>query len=429
MCAWSDGPPWSPITVGRSRMRGPSATSFCPKTSTKSRTPFTRTCTGRLYRDRGGVGQWAMRFSFSEEQEELRRVVRRFLGEKSPVGEVRRLMDTAEGYEPAVWKQLSQELALPGVAIPEAYGGQGAGFVEMGIVLEEMGRALLCAPYFGSAVLAANAILNAGSEAQKQALLPPLASGEALAALAVVEPNGRWDAGGIACEARRSGSGWTLHGEKSFAVDGVSADVLVVAARAPELSLFTLSPKAPGVTRRALETIDPTRKLAHIRFDGARAEPLGEIGQGAAPLAKTLDQAASLLANESVGVAQKLLEMTVDYAKQRVQFGRPIGSFQAIKHKCADMLLELGLARSAAYVAAATADENEKELPATASLAKALVSDAALHVAAESIQIHGGLGFTFEQDVHLFFKRAKASEVLLGDPTYHRERVAQHWGL
>ena len=370
-----------------------------------------------------------MRFSFTEEQEELRRVVRRFLEEKSPVGEVRRLMETAEGYEPAVWKQASLELALPGVAIPEAYGGQGAGFVELGIVLEEMGRALLCAPYFGSIGLAANAVLNAGTEAQKAALLPGIARGETLAALAVAEPNGRWDAAGIGLAARRSGAGWTLHGEKSFVVDGASADLLIVAARAPDLTLFTLRASESGVARRALQTIDPTRKLAHIRFAGARAEPLGEVGAGAGPLAATLDQGAALLANEQVGVAQKLLEMTVDYAKARVQFGRPIGSFQAIKHKCADMLLELELARSAAYTAAATADENPAELPATASLAKALVSDAALHIAAEAIQIHGGLGFTFEQDVHLFFKRAKASEVLLGDPTYHRELVAQRWGL
>jgi alkylation response protein AidB-like acyl-CoA dehydrogenase len=338
-------------------------------------------------------------------------------------------MDTPEGYEPAVWKQLGQELALPGVHIPEAYGGQGASFVELGIALEEMGRALLCAPFFGSIGLGANAVLNAGSEAQKAALLPGIARGETLAALAVAEPNGRWDAGGIGCEARRSGSGWTLHGEKSFVVDGATADLLIVAARAPELTLFTVRATSDGVTRRALQTIDPTRKLAHVSFDGAHAEPLGEVGQGAAPLALTLDQAAALLANESVGVAQKLLEMTVDYAKTRVQFGRPIGSFQAIKHKCADMLLELELARSAAYAAASSAAEAEKEFPATASLAKALVSDAALHIAAESIQIHGGLGFTFEQDVHLFFKRAKASEVLLGDPTWHRERVAQHWGL
>ena len=370
-----------------------------------------------------------MRFGPTEEQDELRRVVRRFLEEKSPVAEVRRLMETPEGDEPEVWKQLSHELGLPGVHIPEAYGGQGLGFAELGIVLEEMGRALYCGPYFGSIALAANAILCARTDAQKAALLPGLASGETIGALAVAEPSGRWDPDGIATEARGSGSAVTLHGEKSFVVDGARADLLVVAARrGSELGLFQLRGDADGVTRRALSTIDPTRKLARIELRGARAESLGE-GGAAAALAKTLDLGAAMLANEGVGVAQKLLELTVEYAKTRMQFGRPIGSFQAIKHKCADLLMAQELARSSAYYAAACADEAEKELPAIASLAKAQVADAVLRIAAESIQIHGGLGFTWEQDVHLYFKRAKASEVLLGDPTYHRELVAQRWEI
>jgi len=376
-----------------------------------------------------------MRFSLTEEQEELRRVVRRFLETTSPIGEARRLMDTSEGYEPAVWKQLSQELALPGVQIPEAYGGQGFGFVELGVVLEEMGRALLCAPYFSSAVMAANAILNAGSESQKGALLPGIAAGETLATFALAEPSGRWDASGVELEARRSGTTWTLHGEKSFVLDGCAADLIVVVARArgsegeSGLSFFTLRANADDFTRRPLDVIDPTRKLARLTFNGARAELLGEAGEGGPALAKTLDQASAALASEMVGGAQRLLEMTVDYAKTRVQFGRPIGSFQAIKHKCADMLLELELARSSAGYAAEAADSAEEELPAVASLAKAQGSDAFLHIAAESIQIHGGLGFTWEQDVHLFFKRAKSSEGLLGDPTFHRERLARHLDL
>ncbi len=377
-----------------------------------------------------------MRFSFSEEQEELRRVVRRFLEETSPIGETRRLMETVEGYEPAVWKQLSQELALPGVQIPEAYGGQGFGFVELGVVLEEMGRALYCGPYFASVVLAANAILNAGDEAQKQALLPGIASGETLAAFALAEPNGRWEADGVALEAHESGGAFTLHGEKSFVVDGCNADLLVVVARAPGsrgtdgLSFFSLRANANGVTRRPLAVIDPTRKLASIRFGGARAELLGVAGGAAPALAKTLDQAAAALASEMAGSAQRLLEMTVDYAKARVQFGRPIASFQAIKHKCADMLLALELARSSAYYAAEAAGEGDfDELAMAAPLAKAQGSDAFLAIAAEAIQIHGGLGFTWEQDVHLYFKRAKASEVFLGDPAFHRERLARVWGL
>ena len=376
-----------------------------------------------------------MRFSFSEEQEELRRVVRRFLETTSPIAETRRLMETPEGYEPAVWKQLSQELALPGVQIPEAYGGQGFGFVELGVVLEEMGRALYCGPYFASVVLAANAILNAGSEAQKQALLPGIASGETLATLALAEPNGCWDADGVALEARNNGGAWTLHGEKSFVVDGASAELLVVVARAPGsrgtdgLSFFSLRANANGVSRRPLDVIDPTRKLAAISLEGARAELLGVEGEAAPALAKTLDQAAAALASEMAGSAQRLLEMTVDYAKARVQFGRPIASFQAIKHKCADMLLALELARSSAYYAAEAASLAEDELPMAASLAKAQGSDAFLQIAAEAIQIHGGLGFTWEQDVHLYFKRAKASEVFLGDPMFHRERLAQVFGL
>jgi len=376
-----------------------------------------------------------MRWSPSEEQDELRRVVRRFLEEKSPATEVRRLMETAEGYEPAVWKQLSQELGLPGVHVPEAYGGQGLGFAELAIVLEEMGRALLCAPYFSSVALAANAILNAGSEAEKQALLPGIAAGETVATLAVTEPNGRWDAAGIELTAQRDGSGWRLSGEKSFVLDGASAGLVVVAARVPGssgrdgLGLFHLRGDSDGLERRPLVVLDPTRKLARLGFRGARAESLGDVGAAAPALERTLDQAAALLANEMVGGAQKLVDMTVEYAKTRVQFGRPIASFQAIKHKCADMLMALELARSSAYYAAACADESEKELPSVASLAKAQGSDAYLEIAAESIQIHGGLGFTWEQDVHLYFKRAKASEVLLGDPTYHRELFAQRIGL
>jgi alkylation response protein AidB-like acyl-CoA dehydrogenase len=279
-------------------------------------------------------------------------VVRRFLEETSPLGEARRLMDTAEGFEPAVWKRLAQELALPGVHVPEAYGGQGFTFTELGIALEEMGRALLCSPYLGSAALAANAILNAASEAQKRALLPEIAAGESIAALALAEPAGRWDADGVALEARRAAGGFTLHGEKSFVCDGAIADRLVVVGRlegtrgVDGLGFFTLRGDAEGVTRRPLTTIDPTRKLARIEFSAARAEALGEPGAGAAAFAKTLDQAAAALSCEMVGGAQRLLDMSVEYAKTRVQFGRPIGSFQAIKHKLADMLLELELARS-----------------------------------------------------------------------------------
>jgi len=379
-------------------------------------------------------------FAFSEEQEELRQTIRRFLEDKSPSTEVRRLMETVDGYDEAVWKQMGQELGLQSLHIPEEYGGQGFTFVELGIVLEEMGRVLLCAPYFSSVVLAADAILNAGTDAQKQALLPGIASGETRAALAFTEPNGRWDAAGITLEAKAdadsSGPGaYVLDGTKSFVIDGHTAELVVVVARTAGSSgedgigFFTVAGDAAGLTRTPLATMDQTRKQAKLEFEGVEAEALGEVGAGWAALSKTLDQAAVGLANEMVGGAQKVLEMSVQYAKDRVQFGRPIGSFQAIKHKCADMLLETESAKSAAYYAAWSAAEDNEELPVVASLAKAYCSDAYFHAAAENIQIHGGIGFTWEHDAHLYFKRAKSSEILLGDATYHRELLAQRIGI
>ncbi len=379
-----------------------------------------------------------MALSFSDEQEEFRAVVRRFLEERSPPGEVRRWMEDPQGYDPTVWRQLSEELGLLGVHIPEEYGGQGFGFVELGIALEEMGRSLLCAPFFSSAVLAATAILNGATETRKKELLPAIASGTTIATLAWTEPSGRWDAAGVELTATPQGGadgGFRLDGVKTLVVDGHIADLIVVVARAPGstgeagMSLFTVPGDAVGLDRRLLQTVDATRKQARLEFSGVRGELLGELEAGAGALAATLDRAAVALANESVGGAQKVLETAIDYAKTRVQFGRPIGSFQAIKHKCADMLLEIELAKSAAYFAADAAAEARADLPEVASLAKALASDTYLKAAAENIQIHGGIGFTWEDDAHLYFKRAKASEVFLGDPTYHRERYAAVIGL
>jgi len=374
-------------------------------------------------------------FAFSDEQEELRRTVRQFLEAKSSSPEVRRLMETAEGYDEAVWNQMGQELGLQGLHIPEAYGGQGFSFIELGIVLEEMGRVLLCAPYYSTVVLAANAILNAGTEEQKQAHLPSIASGESIATLAFTEPNGKWDASGITMEAKPSGDGYVLNGTKMFVIDGHVADKIVVVARLAGttgedgISFFTVTGDASGLTRTALSTMDLTRKQAKLEFSNVQADALGEPGKGWAALSKTLDQAAVGLANEMVGGAQLVLEMSVEYAKVRVQFGRPIGSFQAIKHKCADMLLEVESSKSAAYYSAWAAAEDSDELPVVASLAKAYCSDAYFHCAAENIQIHGGIGFTWEHDAHLYFKRAKSSEILLGDATYHRELLAQRIGI
>ncbi|MEJ2133547.1 MAG: acyl-CoA dehydrogenase family protein, partial [Gammaproteobacteria bacterium] len=262
-------------------------------------------------------------------------------------------METSEGFDREVWKHLSDELGLPAVHIPEAYGGQGFGFVELGIVLEEMGRALFCAPYFSSTVLAASAILNAGTEEQKRDLLPAIASGECIATLALTEPNGRWDAGGVELEATSKNGEYQLNGVKSFVLDGHTADLIVVAARAPGtrsedgLSFFTVPGDAAGLERRLLETVDATRKQARLEFNGVKAERLGTGAGAHQALASTLDQAAVALANEMVGGAQQMLDSAVEYAQMRVQFGRQIGSFQAIKHKCADMLLEVELAKSA----------------------------------------------------------------------------------
>ncbi len=377
-----------------------------------------------------------MNFAFSEEQEELRRAVRQFLESKSPETEVRRLMETTEGFDPAVWKQMGQELMLQGLAIPEEYGGQGFTFIELGIVLEEMGRVLLCAPYFSSVVLAAGAILAVGTDAEKQALLPGIASGDTIAALAFTEPSGKWDAAGITMEATENvGGEFRLSGEKMFVIDGFTADTIVVVARqqgttgTDGIMFFTVAGDAEGLTRTPLQTMDTTRKQAKLEFDNVLATPLGSTQDGFAAFSKLLDQAAVALSNEMMGGAQKCLEMSVEYAKVRVQFGRPIGSFQAIKHKCADMLLEVESGKSAAYYASWAAAEDNEELPVVAALSKAYCSEAYFHAAAENIQIHGGIGFTWEHPAHLYFKRAKSSEIYLGDPTYHRELLAQRIGI
>jgi len=369
-------------------------------------------------------------FAFSEEQEELRKSVRRFLEDKSPEIEVRRLMDTTEGYDPAVWAQMAQQLGLQGLAIPEEFGGSGYSYVELIVVLEEMGRALLCAPYFSTVALAANALLASGDDGAKKDFLPGIASGETIATLALTEETGKWDEEGVTLAATKSGDGYTLTGTKSFVLDGHTADLILVAARtAAGVSLFAVSGDAAGLTRTALSTMDQTRKQAKLEFSGTPARLVGGDGDGWKILSKTLDLAAVALAAEQVGGAQKVLDMSVEYAKVRVQFGRPIGSFQAIKHKCADMLLEVESAKSAAYYAGWAAAEDSDELPVVASLAKAYCSDAYFHATAENIQIHGGIGFTWEHPAHLYFKRAKSSELYLGDPTYHRELLAQRIGL
>ena len=364
-------------------------------------------------------------FVFTAEQQELRRTVRRFLSDKSPPEQVRRLMDTGDGYDPDVWSQLAGQLGLVGLTVPEEHGGSGCGPVEQLIVCEEMGRALLCAPYLSTAVLATSTLLASADRAAQAGLLPPIAAGSLIATLAVPEDEGTWSTGTLRTQARVQGSRWLVTGRKNFVLDGASAGLILVAAQAPAgPSLFAVDGAAPGLARRPLQTLDMTRKQAVIDFDEVPARLVGTEGAAAAVVDHAVLLGSIMLAAEQVGGAQRCLDMSVDYAKFRYQFGRPIGSFQAIKHKCADMLLEVESARSAAYYAAWGAADGAPDLPLAASLAKAYCSEAYSRTAAGNIQIHGGIGFTWEHDAHLYYRRAKSAEAMLGTPAEHRDLAA-----
>jgi alkylation response protein AidB-like acyl-CoA dehydrogenase len=366
----------------------------------------------------------------SAEQEELRASVRRFLADRAPITAVRELMDTTDGLDAGVWRQAGEQLGLQGISIPEEYGGAGFSFTEQAIVLEELGAALYGGPYLASAVLAASALLASPDEDARKAYLPGIASSELIATLAFTEEDGSWDPDAIRLTATSGDDGWRLDGRKSFVLDGHTAGLILVVARTGDgLSLFAVPADAAGLTRTALPTLDQTRKLARLDFASVPATLIGSPGDGTAVLSHTLDVAAIAQAAEQLGGAQRALDMAVEYAKVRHQFGRPIGSFQAIKHRCADLLLEVESLRSAVQYAAAAVAENSAEVPVVASLVKAYASEVYFHVAAENIQIHGGIGFTWEHDAHLYFKRAKASELFLGDASYHREHLATRIGL
>ncbi|HEU5421802.1 MAG TPA: acyl-CoA dehydrogenase family protein [Streptosporangiaceae bacterium] len=370
-----------------------------------------------------------MMFGVSTEQQELRAAVRRFLADRAPLPRVRELMEDG-ALDREVWDQAGGQLGLQGIAIPEEYGGSGFSFAEQAIVLEELGAALYGGPYLASAVLAATALLAGTDEAARQDYLPGIAAGQLIATLAFTEDSASWDPADIRLAATSSAGGWLLTGHKSFVLDGHRAGLILAAAvTAGGPAVFAVDAGADGLGVTVLPTLDQTRTLARLEFDSVSARLIGAPGDGTAVLNRVLDVAAIALAAEQLGGAQRALDMAVEYARTRHQFGRAIGSFQAIKHRCADLLLEVESLHSAvAYAAAAVADDSG-EVPVVASLVKAYGSEVYFHVAAENIQIHGGIGFTWEHDAHLFFKRAKSSELFLGDGSYHRERLAQRIGL
>jgi alkylation response protein AidB-like acyl-CoA dehydrogenase len=371
-----------------------------------------------------------MEFCFSPEQEQFRESLARFLRDRAPTTATRKLMDTEAGYDPAVWRQLCGELGLAGLHLPEEVGGSGYGPVELGIAMEEQGRALLCAPYLASAVMAGYALLLGANDTQQTEYLPGIADGSTIAALAVNESAALWSPNDIRLTATRDGGGFRLDGRKRFVVDGLNAGLLVVAGRiGAGISLFAVEAGAEGITRNTMAPMDATRRLAEIHFSGTPARLLGT--EGGAPLQTILDAVLVALAHEMIGGAQALLDSAVAYAKLRVQFGRPIGSFQAIKHRCADLLVQVELAKAAVYQAAQLMadDADRDDVTLAASRAKAVASEAYMLAARECIQFHGGIGFTWENDTHLWFKRAKSSEVFLGTPREHRERMLQAMGV
>jgi len=372
-----------------------------------------------------------MNFAFTEEQEMLRSSVAGFLDAKVPMTRVRELMESDPGYDRAIWAEMAG-LGLPAMHIPEEYGGAGFTQLELGVVLEEAGRRLTPSPLFATVVLGANLLLLAGSEEQKQGRLPGVAAGERTLAVAVVDQGGGWDPDSITTTARPEGGGVVLDGVKSYVVDGHTADVVIAAAKdeAGELGFYLVEGDAAGVTRELLVTLDMTRKQAVVRLDGVEVGPEAKLERGGAEvLADLYDLAAVGLAFEAVGGAAKCMEMSVAYAKARIQFGRPIGSFQAVKHACADMLVAVESSRSAAYYAGWAASADDPELRIAAPLAKAYCADAYFQVAAATIQVHGGIGFTWEHDAHLYFKRAKTSQLMLGDSAAWRAKLADRIGL
>ncbi len=377
-----------------------------------------------------------MDFGFNEEQELLRGQARDFLDRQCPSAKVRELMASERGYDDALYRRMA-DLGWTAIPFPEEYGGLGLGMVDMTVVLEEMGRHVTPAPLQSAVGLAGMTLLHGGSEQQKRRWLPSLCDGSAVGTVALVEASGRWDGAGVQLRAQRSGDAYLLSGEKLYVPDAHVADWMIVATRTADdaadgVTLLLVDTSSPGVEVRAVKTMDQTRRLCTVRFDGvevAADRVIGSEGHGWSVLRKGLDRALVAISAELCGTAQRAMEMAVDYAKTRQQFGRPIGSYQAVSHKCADMLVQVESAKSLTYYAAWAVDNDVPEAPLAAAMAKAYASDAARQVTGAAIQVHGGIGFTWEHDIHLYFKRAKWGEATLGDAVFHRERVAQELEL
>ncbi|MGP3792359.1 acyl-CoA dehydrogenase family protein [Pseudomonas sp. B392_1p] len=380
-----------------------------------------------------------MDFAFNEEQLMIQESAVGFLAKASDSAAVRTAMQSPQGYDIGVWKQIAEELYWPALMIPEQYGGVGMGFVEQAVLLEQMGQHLLCAPFLSSACLATPALLLVGNEPLREAWLPELAAGTMTATLAFRQERNGWLASRQP-SARVDAEGWRLEGEYDAVLDGASADLLILAAEHEDgrLALFAVPANQAGIERSALPTLDQTRRLARIRLTNVAVAPAQSLTldqDATALLEQALQIGAIALACEQTGAAQRCLNLTLSYISERQQFNRPIASFQAIKHRCADLMLHIENSRSAAYYAACIAQQVlapdgdpqlKAELSEAAPIAKSEASEAFMLCAAESIQLHGGVGFTWEYDPHLYFKRARASEQLLGTPAWHRERLAAH---
>jgi alkylation response protein AidB-like acyl-CoA dehydrogenase len=378
--------------------------------------------------------------SSAAELAELRDSVRDFLAAKSGEQQVRAAIETQRGYDEDLWRQMASQLSLPGLALPEEYGGDGFGFTELQVVLEELGRALTPSPFLASVVLAAGAILATGDEVAAKAYLPGIASGQTTATLAVAEASGLWSFDQLTTTARPArtdagtsdGGSWQLTGVKQFVPQGATADLLIVAAHTEAgPAFFAVRAAAPGLTRTALKTLDLTRPMAAIQLSDTPATLIGTAGAAGPALDTVLDLAMTAVAAEQAGAARACLEASASYARERHQFGRPIGSFQAVKHKCADMLVKVELAQAAATEAAraAAGDPDAAPLPQAAAVAHAVCSESLMFVAAENIQVHGGIGFTWEHPAHLYFRRAKASQLMFGGPGFYFEHLLRRGGL